>query len=113
VVGPEMDEEQPRLFVEHVAVDRGDLDVAGTQCPDQGIDLVARKQEVAGDGGLTVASGLEVDGIGAAQRSGDAHAALHGWIAPRDAELVDPSIYGSLGAHRLVNLGGVEIEVRG
>ena len=29
IVGPEMDEEHPRLLVEHVAVDRGDLDIAG------------------------------------------------------------------------------------
>ena len=29
VIRPEMDEEHPRLLVEHVAVDRGDLDIAG------------------------------------------------------------------------------------
>ena len=48
VIGPEVDEEHARLFVEHVAVDRGDLDVAGAQGPDEGVDLVAGDQEVAG-----------------------------------------------------------------
>jgi hypothetical protein len=44
-----VDEEHAGLFVEHVAVDRGDLDVAGAQGPDEGIDLVAGDQEVARD----------------------------------------------------------------
>ena len=41
VVGPKMNEEHTRLFIEHVAVDRGHLDVAGTQRPDQRIDFLA------------------------------------------------------------------------
>jgi hypothetical protein len=48
VIGPEVDE-HAGIFVEHVAVDRGDLDVAGAQGPDEGIDLVAGDQEVARD----------------------------------------------------------------
>jgi hypothetical protein len=31
VVGPEMDEEHTRLLVEHVAMDRGHLDIPGSQ----------------------------------------------------------------------------------
>ena len=38
VVGPEMDEERARLVVEHVIVNRGDLDAVVLQGLDQGID---------------------------------------------------------------------------
>ena len=33
VVGPEMHEEEARLLVQHMAVQRCDLDVVGPQCP--------------------------------------------------------------------------------
>ena len=38
-----MDEEHPRLLVEHVAVDRGDLDIAGAllATPFSGLPLIA------------------------------------------------------------------------
>ena len=68
VIRPKMNEEHTRLFLEHMAVDRGHLDVAGTQRPDQRIYLVARNQKIAGDGRLATAGRLEVDGVGAAKR---------------------------------------------
>src|SRR5437764_9654992 len=46
VVGPEVDEKQPRLLTQHMAVDRGHLDVIGTQGADQRIDLVSGDQKV-------------------------------------------------------------------
>jgi hypothetical protein len=49
IVGPEMDEEEPRILVKHVAVDRRHLDVAGAQRTDQGIltsSPVTRKSPV-------------------------------------------------------------------
>ncbi len=61
VIGPEMQEEQPRLFVQHVAVDRGHLDAVRPQRPDHGIDLLAGKYEIAGNGGFAAAGGLEAD----------------------------------------------------
>ena len=45
VVGPEMDEEHARLLVEHVAVDRGHLDIGGSQRANKRIDLVAGHPE--------------------------------------------------------------------
>src|SRR5882757_3720641 len=68
VIGPEVDEEHARLFVEHVAVDRGDLDVAGAQGPDEGVDLVAGDQEVAGYRRLAATCRLEVDRVGSSER---------------------------------------------
>jgi hypothetical protein len=63
VIGPKVDEEHPRLFVEHVTVDRGHLDIAGAQRADQRIDLVAGDQEIAGDGGLSATGRLEIDRV--------------------------------------------------
>ena len=40
VIGPEMDEEHPGLLVQHVTMDRRDLDAVRPQRPDQRIDLV-------------------------------------------------------------------------
>src|SRR5450755_1823191 len=42
VVGPKVDEEHARLFVEHVTVNRRYLDIASTQRADERIDLAAR-----------------------------------------------------------------------
>src|SRR4051794_37135768 len=52
VVGPEMQEEQPRLLVQHVAVDRGHVDAVRPQGLNNGIDFVIGQNEVAGDGSL-------------------------------------------------------------
>src|SRR5260370_16805837 len=108
VVRPEMDEEHPRLFVEHVTVDRRHLDIAGSQRPDQRIDLIARYQKIAGDGSLAVAGRLKIDGVSAAKRSTDRHAAFPGRIAPGNAELIDTAIGGFLPPPRLSRLSGIE-----
>ena len=73
-----MHEEQPRLFVEHVAVDRRDIDAIGAQRPDHRIDFVARQYEVAGDRRLAAAGRLEVDGLRHPHRAdrSDLHSAL-------------------------------------
>jgi hypothetical protein len=42
VVGPKVDEEHARLFVEHVTVNRRYLDIASTQRADERIDLAVR-----------------------------------------------------------------------
>lgn len=69
VVGPKMHEERTRLFIEHMAMYRSYLNVAGTQRSDQRIDLVTRHQKVAGDGCLAAAGRLEVDGVVASPTS--------------------------------------------
>src|SRR3954466_5170329 len=48
VIGPEMHEEQPRLLVQHMAVQRGHLDAIGSQRLDHGIHFVIGKNEIAG-----------------------------------------------------------------
>jgi hypothetical protein len=42
VVGPKVDEEHARLFVEHMTVNRRYLDIASTQRADERIDLAVR-----------------------------------------------------------------------
>ena len=57
VVGPEMDEEQPRLLIKHVAVVSGHLDGPGAQGTDQWVHFVARDEKIARDGRLAAAGG--------------------------------------------------------
>jgi hypothetical protein len=57
-----MEEEQPRLFVQHVAVDGGYVDAVCSQCSDHRIDLIAGENEIAGDSCLAAAGGLKTDG---------------------------------------------------
>src|SRR5450432_1713948 len=54
VVGPKVDEEHARLFVEHVTVNRRYLDIASTQRADERIDLAVCYQKVSRDRGLAV-----------------------------------------------------------
>src|SRR5215468_1672476 len=68
VIGPEMHEAQPRLLIQHVAVQCRHLDAVRVQRMDHRIDLLARHDEVAGDGGLAAAGRLEVDAGRNAQR---------------------------------------------
>src|SRR5438046_8940783 len=69
VMGPEMKEEQSRLFVQHVAMDGGHVDSACPQRLDHGIHLIARQNKVSGDSRLAAAGRLEVDSRVIAQRS--------------------------------------------
>src|SRR6266852_1279987 len=52
VVRPEVQEDEPRLLGQHVAVDRGDLDPVCPQRLDHRVHLLPDEDEVAGDGGL-------------------------------------------------------------
>src|SRR6266545_4813283 len=61
VVRPEVQEEEPRLLGQHVAMDRRYLDAVRPQSLDHRVHLLADEDEVAGDGGLTAAGRLEVD----------------------------------------------------
>src|SRR6266849_7563185 len=59
IVGPEMHEEQPRLFGKHVAVQRRHLDPALAQGLEYGIDLLCDEHEVPGDRRLAAARSEE------------------------------------------------------
>ena len=48
VVGPEVHEDQPRLFGQHVAMYRRDLDASCLQLIDDRVDLDPNQNEVAG-----------------------------------------------------------------
>src|SRR5215216_3545852 len=61
VMRPEMHENQPRLFGQHVTVDRRDLDAMLTQCLDDRVHFLAGKDEITGNRRLAVAGWLEVD----------------------------------------------------
>src|SRR6266436_5231612 len=105
-----MNEEHAGLLVQHVAVDRRHLDIAGAQGADQRVDLVARYQEIAGYRGFAVTGRLKVDGVGAAERAVHLHSAFHGGIAARHAELIDAADGVALDADDLVELRGIEID---
>src|SRR6266481_2361459 len=52
VVGPEMQEEESRLLVQHVAVDRSHVDAVRPQRLDHGIHFVIGENEVTGNRAL-------------------------------------------------------------
>src|SRR5262249_11032286 len=109
VIGPEVQAGQPRLLVEQVAVDRRPLDAVRAPRLDHWIDLVSRQHEVAGDGGLAAAGGLEADRRGHARGPGGSklRSALVHRVAPRHAELIHAAIGLTLDADDLIELGGV------
>ena len=57
-----MEEEQPRLFVQHVAVDGGYVDIVRSQCSDHRVHLIAGEYEIPGDSCLAATGGLKTDG---------------------------------------------------
>src|ERR1700677_2451171 len=96
VVGPEMNEERARLVVEHVVVNRGDLDAIVLQRLDERIDLARERHEVASNGRLAVARRLKIDGDRRAHRAGNRHAVLLDAVRARHAVLIDPVIVAAL-----------------
>src|SRR5712664_2169129 len=89
VIGPEMQEEHARLFVEHVAVQGGDLDAVGLQGLDHRVDLRTEQDEVTGDGCRVETRGLEVDGNRRAHRARQRHTLIGYGLRARNAELID------------------------
>src|SRR5215469_9585955 len=61
VVGPEMHKEQPRLLIEHVAVQSSYLDAGGTERLDDRINFACHHHEIARDRGFATASRLETN----------------------------------------------------
>src|SRR5947209_6324217 len=94
VVRPEVHEEKPGLLVQHVAVNRRDLDAVRTQGLDDRVDLVGGEHEIAGDRSLAAAGWLEADPGRQAQRGGwcERHALFGDLIAPGYAKLVDAAV---------------------
>src|SRR5215207_5446957 len=99
IMRPEMHKNQAWLLAQHMTVNRGHLDTVGAQHPEYLLHFLCRQHEVAGDGGVTTASRLEVDSGRDSHRTcwGDLHPTLTDWIAPRHIELVDTTIRLSLG----------------
>src|SRR5258707_1363067 len=106
-----MKEEQRRLLVQHVAVDRGHVDAVRPQRLYDGIYFVARKHEITSDSRLAAACRLEVNRYGHAHRSNrrNLYSAFHDRIAPRHVELIDPAVRLSFGADELIELGYVRV----
>src|SRR5262249_61061728 len=68
VIGPKVHEEEPRLLVEHVTMDRRHLDTVRPQSVDDWVHFVSRQDEIAGNGGLAPTGRLEADRRGEPQR---------------------------------------------
>src|SRR5439155_20626629 len=105
-------EAQPWLLVEPMPVDRRPLAPVRPQRLDHGTDFVSGQHEVAGDGGLAAAGGLEVDRGRHAHGSGGSklHSILADWVAARHTELIDAAVRLPFGAEDRIELAGVEID---
>src|SRR5712692_8228020 len=88
------------------------LDPAVAQRLEYGIDLPCDEHEVTGDRCLTAASRLEVDDNARTHGDRNRHSALHYGFGPGDVELIDTAIDCTLGAKRLIDCGGVQVERR-
>src|SRR3984957_13534133 len=109
-----MHEKQARLFLEHVAVQRRDLDPTGAKCLDDRIDLARHHHKVAGDRSVAVPRRLKAYAGRNAEgaRGRNRHAVHRHWIAARDAELIDAAIGLAFDADNLVELRGIKINRR-
>ena len=112
IVRPEVKEEKPRLFSQHMAVDGRHLDAVRTQRLDDGIYFVAGQDEVTGDRCLVATGWLEVDARGHPHRTrrGDRHSVHRDVVAAGDADLIDASVGMTLRADNLVDLGRVQVK---
>src|SRR5581483_12320301 len=104
VVRPEVKEEEPRLLVQHVAVDGGNLDAIRPQGFNHRVHLIGGQHEVARDGGLAAAGRLKINPRRNAHRPGGTklHSVFRDRIPPRHAELVDAAARFSFYADDLI-----------
>src|SRR5882724_12860953 len=71
VVCPEVHEVKPRLFTDHVRMQRRDCDLPGAQDWNDSIDFALAHHEVAGDCGSPACCRLKIDGGGNPHRRWD------------------------------------------
>ena len=104
-----MQKEQARLFVEHMAVQGGDLDAVGLHGLDHRIDLACEQNEVTGDGCRVEARGLEIDGDRRSHGTGQSHALIGDRLRARNAELIDATVVLPEVTHDAVDAAHVDI----
>src|SRR5580704_11307613 len=109
-----MHEKQARLFIEHVAVQRRDLDPAGAKCLDDWIDLARHHHKVAGDRSVAVPRRLKAYSGRNAERAGrrNSHAVHRHRIAAGDAELIDATVGLAFDADNLIELRSIKVNRR-
>src|SRR5438477_12302458 len=105
-----MHEEEAWLLVEHVAVQRGDLDAAAAERADHFVHFAGYHHEVAADRRLAVSGRLEVDCGGGAHRRRDGDPVLDYVRRARDAELIDAAVDLAGRFHDRVEIGQRKID---
>ncbi len=112
VIRPEVDEEAPRLVVEHMIVDRSDLDTIAPQRLQERDDFACERDEIAGDRGLSGASRLDVYGDRRTHRAGDNDSVRLDFIGARHAEGVDTAVVAPFEPERVIDRRRIEAEIR-
>src|SRR3954464_2631566 len=112
VVRPEMHEIKPRFLIEHVAVQRRNLNSVLTQGFDYGIDFAAKQHEIASDRGLSSSCRLEVERRSHPHRSGYFHSVFVNAFSSRNTELVNAAVIFALPPQSSVDLVGVQFYFR-
>src|SRR6185312_4899237 len=107
-----MKEEQPGLLVQHMTVERGDVDAVRAQRLDDRVHFVIGEDEITGNSRLAATGRLEVDAYRCAQRGGRSHlhSALGHGVAARHIELIDTPVRVALDPDDLIELSRVEID---
>src|SRR5438876_10650301 len=98
-----MKEEQPRLLVQHVTMDRRHVDPIRPQRRNHWIHFVACQNKISGDSGFPAASGLEVDRGSHAHRTyrSNLHSAFHYRIATWQVELINTAVGLTFDSYKL------------
>src|ERR1700752_2266669 len=104
IIGPEMEEEQARLVVQHVAVYGGYVDVVRSQRSDHRIHLIAGEYEIPSDSCFAITRGLKTNGYRHAHRPDrtDLHAFFGDRITAWHRELIDAAVCLSFDADDLI-----------
>ena len=109
VIGPEMHEEDARLFVEHVAVQGGDLDAVGLQGLDHRIDLLASSTKSPVMAAVSKPVGWKLMAIAAPIGARQGHALVGDRLGARNAELVDAAAILAEVSHDAVDADHVDV----
>src|SRR6266436_4825843 len=100
-----------RRLYQHVTVQGRHFDAVISQRLDHWVDFAGEQHEVAGNGCLASACGLEVNRLRNSHRRRNLHCTIHDLVSAWNGELIDDTVYFSTLAHDLIYLLRINSEI--